>query len=108
MTWIFEADIRPFNFTFDPINVTLFKIENAYGEGRHGKVLIPTARIVALVVNAFIIAGLTWYFYRTLPGKGLRAATMNREAIQIVGINIHQLSSTAFGLATALAGVTGA
>jgi branched-chain amino acid transport system permease protein len=107
MTWIFEADIRPFNFSFDPINVTLFTIENAYGEGRHGRVLVPTARLVALAINIFIIVGLTWYFYRTLPGKALRAATMNRDAIQIVGINIHQLSSTAFGLATALAGITG-
>ena len=107
MTCIFEADIRPFNFSFDPINVTLFTIENAYGEGRHGRVLVPTARLVALAINIFIIVGLTWYFYRTLPGKALRAATMNRDAIQIVGINIHQLSSTAFGLATALAGITG-
>ena len=107
MTWIFEADIRPFNFTFDPINITLFTVENAYGEGRHGRVLVPTARIVALAVNLAIIVGLTWYFYRTLPGKALRAATMNREAVQIVGINIHRLSSAAFGLATALAGVTG-
>ena len=32
---------------------------------------------------------------------------MNREAIQIVGINIHSLSASAFGLAAALAGITG-
>jgi len=107
MTWTFEADIRPLNFTFDPINVTLFTVKDAYGEGRDGRVLVPTARIVALAVNAMIIVGLTWFFYRTLPGKALRGATMSREAVQIVGINIHQLSSTAFGLATALAGVTG-
>jgi branched-chain amino acid transport system permease protein len=107
MTWIFEADIRPFNFSFEPINVTLYTVENAYGEGRHGRVLVPTARLVALAVNAVIIVGLTWFFYRTLPGKALRAATMSREAVQIVGINIHQISSMAFGLATALAGITG-
>jgi len=77
MTWIFEADIRPMNFSFDPINVTLFKVEDAYGPGRHGRVLVPTARLVALAVNAVIIVALTWFFYRTLPGKALRAATMN-------------------------------
>ena len=32
---------------------------------------------------------------------------MNREAIQIVGINIHSLSASAFGLAAALASITG-
>lgn len=107
ITWIFEADIRPMNFSFDPINVTLFTIEDAYGTGRPGRVLVPTARIVALAVNLVLIVGLTWFFYRTLPGKALRAATMNREAVQIVGINIHRLSAMAFGLATSLAGITG-
>ena len=68
---------------------------------------MPTARLVALAVNIVIIVGLTWYFYGTLSGKALRAATMNRDAIQLVGINIHRLSSMAFGLATALAGITG-
>ena len=107
ITWIFEADIRPMNFSFEPINVTLFKIADAYGPGRDGRVLVPTARLVALGVNLALMIALTWFFYRTLPGKALRAATMNREAVQIVGINIHQLSAMAFGLAIALAGITG-
>ena len=107
ITWTFEADIRPMNFSFEPINLTLFTVEDAYGEGRHGRVLVPTARLVALAVNLVIIVGLTWFLYRTLPGKALRAATMNREAVEITGINIHRLSALAFGLATALAGITG-
>jgi branched-chain amino acid transport system permease protein len=105
--WIFEADVRPVNFSFDPINVVLFTVEDAYGEGRHGRVLVPTARIVALAINAVIIIAMTWFLYRTLPGKAMRAAIMNREAVQIVGIDIHRLSATAFGLAAALAAVTG-
>ncbi len=105
--WIFEADVRPVNFSFDPINVVLFTIEDAYGEGRDGRVLVPTARLVALAVNAVIIAAMTWFLYRTLAGKAMRAAIMNREAVQIVGIDIHRLSASAFGLAAALAAVTG-
>lgn len=107
LTWIFEADIRPVNFSFEPINVTLLTIENAYGEGRHGRVLVPTARLVALGLNAVLIIAMTWFLYRTLPGKAMRAAIMNREAVQIVGIDIHHLSASAFGLASALAAVTG-
>jgi len=107
LTWIFEADIRPVNFSFEPVNVTLFTIEDAYGEGRPGRVLVPTARLVALAVNAAIIVAMTWFLYRTLAGKAVRAAIMNREAVQIVGIDIHRLSASAFGLATALAGITG-
>ena len=107
LTWIFEADIRPVNFSFEPVNVVLFNVPNAYGPGRDGLVLIPTARLVALAINVMIIAAMTWFLYRTLPGKAIRAAIMNREAIQIVGINIHRLSAAAFGLAAALAGITG-
>jgi branched-chain amino acid transport system permease protein len=107
LTWIFEADIRPVNFSFEPVNVTLLTIENAYGEGRHGRVLVPTARLVALAVNAAIIIAMTWFLYRTLPGKAMRAAIMNRDAVQIVGIDIHRLSASAFGLAAALAAATG-
>ena len=107
MIWIFEADIRPVDFSFEPVNVVLMTVENAYGEGRHGKVLVPTARLVALGINLVLIVGMTWFLYRTLPGKALRAAIMNREAVQIVGIDVHRLSAAAFGLAAALAGVAG-
>lgn len=107
LTWIFGADIRPVNFSFSPINVSLMTIEDGYGEGRDAKVLIPTARLVALAVNAVIIIAMTWFLYRTLPGKAMRGAIMNREAIQIVGIDIHKLSASAFGLAAALAAATG-
>lgn len=107
MIWIFEADVRPVNFSFDPINIVLFTVEDAYGPGRDGRVIVPTARLVALGINAAIIIAMTWFLYRTLPGKAMRAAIMNREAVQIVGIDIHRLSAWAFGLAAALAGVTG-
>ena len=107
MMWIFEADIRAVEFSFDPINVSLLVIQDAYGEGRDGRVIVPTARLVALAINALLIIVLTYFLYRTLTGKAIRAAIMNREAIQIVGINIHSLSASAFGLAAALAGITG-
>ncbi|MCA1241480.1 branched-chain amino acid ABC transporter permease [Stappia stellulata] len=107
ITWIYGADIRPVNFSFDPVNIALLTVEDAYGKGRDGKVLVPTARLVALVINLAIIAAMTWFIYRTLPGKALRGAIMNRDAIQVVGIDIDRLSANAFGLAAALAGVTG-
>lgn len=107
ITWTFGADIRPVNFSFDPVNITLFSVPDAYGPGRDGKVLVPTARLVALGVNVAIILAMTWFVYRTLAGKALRGSIMNRDAIQIVGINVNWLSAGAFGLAAALAGITG-
>jgi len=69
--------------------------------------VIPTAQLVALAVGALLILGLTAFLYRTLAGKALRAAIMNRDAIQIVGVNIDRLSALAFGLAVGLGAVTG-
>jgi branched-chain amino acid transport system permease protein len=96
MLMLFEADTRSIDYTFTPVSVKI------------GPVFVPTSRLVALAVNVAIVAALAWFLYRTLPGKALRAAIMNREAIQIVGVNLHRLSAGAFGLALGLAGATGA
>ncbi len=92
---LFEADSRSIDYSFTPISMKV------------GPVYVSTARIVALAVAVAIAAGVAFFLFRTLPGKALRAAIMNREAIQIMGVDIIKLSAFAFALATALAGVTG-
>jgi branched-chain amino acid transport system permease protein len=72
-----------------------------------GALYVSTARLIALAVTLMVSGALAWFLFRTLPGKALRAATMNREAIQIVGVDVARLSAFAFALASALAGVTG-
>jgi branched-chain amino acid transport system permease protein len=95
MLLLFEADSRSIDYSFTPISVQV------------GPIYVSTARLVALAITAAISAALALFLFRTLPGKALRAAIMNPEAIQIVGVDIVRLSAFAFALATALAGVTG-
>jgi branched-chain amino acid transport system permease protein len=95
MLLLFEADSRSIDYTFDPISVAL------------GPVYVPTARIVAFAITVVIAAAVALFLFATLPGKALRAAIMNRDAIQIMGVNVEQLSGFAFALATGLAGITG-
>ena len=95
MLVLFEADYRSLDFTFSPIS---FQI---------GSIYLPTARVVAVVVNLILVAGLTWFLYFTLPGKAIRASIMNRDATQIVGVNVDRLSSAVFALALGLAGMSG-
>ena len=95
MLLIFEADSRSIDYAFNPISMKI------------GSIYVSTARVVAFGITLAISAALAWFLYRTLPGKALRAAIMNREAIQIVGVDVVQLSAFAFALATGLAGVTG-
>ncbi len=95
MLLIFEADSRSIDYAFTPISMKV------------GAIYVSTARIVAFGVTLVISLALAWFLYRTLPGKALRATIMNREAIQIVGVDVDKLSAFAFALATGLAGVTG-
>lgn len=95
MLLLFGADSRSIDDTFSPVSVPL------------GPIYVSTARLVALGITAVLSLALAWFLFRTLPGKALRAAIMNREAIQIMGVDIVRLSAFAFALATALAGVTG-
>jgi len=95
MLLLFEADSRSIDFTFTPVSVQV------------GPIYISTARLVALAITIAISIALALFLFRTLPGKALRAAIMNPEAIQIMGVDIVRLSAFAFALASALAGVTG-
>ena len=95
MLLMFGADSRSIDYSFEPVSVAI------------GPVYVSTARFYALGVTAAITALMGWFLFRTLPGKALRAAQMNREAIQIVGVNIVRLSALAFSIAFGIAGLTG-
>lgn len=95
MLLLFEADSRSIDYSFSPVSMKI------------GPLYVSTARLVAFGVTIVISLALAWFLFRTLPGKALRGAIMNREAIQIVGVDVVKLSAFAFALATAMAGVTG-
>lgn len=95
MLLLFDADSRSIDDTFSPVSMQV------------GPIYIATARLVALGITLVVSIALALFLFGTLPGKALRAAIMNPEAIQIMGVDIVRLSAFAFALATALAGITG-
>lgn len=95
MLLIFEADSRSIDYSFEPISMKV------------GAIYVSTARLVAFGITVLLSLALAAFLFFTLPGKALRATIMNREAIQIVGVDIQKLSALAFALASAIAGVTG-
>jgi branched-chain amino acid transport system permease protein len=95
MLLLFEADSRSLGVTLDPLFITF------------GSVIIPTVRLVALGLALAIAVAMALFLYRTMTGKALRAIIMNRDAIQIVGVDIDRISAMTFGLGLGLAGVTG-
>ncbi len=64
--------------------------------------------VYSFIVTIAITAVLYWYLYRTDQGQAIRATAQDREAAQLMGINVKRMSIIAFGLGTALAATAGA
>jgi branched-chain amino acid transport system permease protein len=69
--------------------------------------LIPN-RLVAAAVGMVLIGLLIYVLNRTWTGKALRAVSMDKQAAAVVGINPLTMNTLAFGIGTALAGMSGA
>lgn len=95
MLLAFEADPRSLGYTMEPAFV------------QFGPIIVPTLRLIALGLVLVLMTAMAWFLYRTMPGKALRAITMNPDAVQIVGIDVSKLSALAFGVGLGLAAVAG-
>ena len=63
---------------------------------------------ISFVITAAITAMLYWFLMKTDTGQAIRATAQNREAAQLMGINVKRMSIIAFGLGASLAGTAGA
>jgi branched-chain amino acid transport system permease protein len=61
----------------------------------------------AVVVSLIILAGLGIFLQRAPLGRAMRAVAQNREAAQLMGIDVVRLYAVAFGLSAALAAIAG-
>jgi branched-chain amino acid transport system permease protein len=69
--------------------------------------LIPSIRLLSLIIIACLAVALRVFLTRTLTGKMMRAVAQNRDAAFVLGVNIPRISFIAFGLGTSLAAVAG-
>ena len=64
--------------------------------------------LYSFLVTAGITGALFWFLQTTDTGQAIRATAQDRDAAQLMGINVKRMSVLAFGLGTALAGTAGA
>ena len=78
------------------------------GAGLHlGSVIVPFIRLAGLIV-ALVLAGLLWLLLnRTRIGAGILAVGADRDAAQLVGIDLRHAYALTFAIGAAFAGVAG-
>jgi branched-chain amino acid transport system permease protein len=69
---------------------------------------ISTPLAISFLITAAITAALYWFLLKTDTGQAIRATAQDREAAQLMGINVKWMSILAFGLGASLAGTAGA
>ena len=68
---------------------------------------MPESQLYATIISVVLIVGL-WLFLRsTRTGNAIRATMQNRNAAQVVGVNVTWVSTLAFGIGLAMAGASG-
>ncbi len=71
-----------------------------------GATILPQSLWV-LGVTVLVVVVLTWFFGRTLAGKAILAASHNRLAAQLAGINVRLVLALSFALSAALGAIAG-
>jgi branched-chain amino acid transport system permease protein len=72
-----------------------------------GSVSIDSVQILVLVMGLVLMVGLRQLVNRTRLGKQMRAVAIDREAAEMLGINVNFTIAATFFLGSALAGIAG-
>ncbi len=72
-----------------------------------GPLVIPYTRLAALAVALLLAAGLAFLLNRTRTGLAIQAVGADRDAAQLVGIDLRHTYALTFAIGAACAGVAG-
>jgi branched-chain amino acid transport system permease protein len=72
-----------------------------------GSLVIPYVRLATLVICFLLTVLLQLFLSKTRTGNAIRATSQNRQAAQIVGVDVAKVYSITLGISAALAGACG-
>jgi branched-chain amino acid transport system permease protein len=93
---LFTSDYRILSTSYSSASVNLLGLS------------LSKPLMFSFAITAAITAGLYWFLINTDTGQAIRATAQDREAAQLMGINVGRMSVIAFGIGAALSGTAGA
>src|SRR5205085_10571730 len=93
---VFTSDYRILSTSYSSSSVAL------------GVLRLSTPLIYCFLITAAITAALYWFLVKTDTGHAVRATAQDRDAAQLMGVNVRNMGILAFGMGSALAGAAGA
>ena len=72
-----------------------------------GQLVITGEVLLTVVVSVLVMIGLTLFTGKTRTGKAMRAVSEDRDAAQLMGIDVNRTISMTFAIGSALAAVAG-
>ncbi len=78
------------------------------GSFKLGEISISQPLTASFIITVVITGVLYWFLMKTDTGQAIRATAQDREAAQLMGINVSRMSMLAFGMGAAMAGTAGA
>ena len=92
---LFGADAKSFVAIINVPNVSLFG----------GQLTIKGITIVTILVSAIIMTALTLFVKRTKPGRAMQAVSEDKDAAQLMGVNVNTTISLTFAIGSGLAAI---
>ena len=72
-----------------------------------GKLIITAESIITVAACIVIMLALTFFTKKTKIGKGMRAVSEDKDAAELMGINVNVIISMTFAIGSALAAIAG-
>ena len=72
-----------------------------------GELVIKGITIVTVVTCIIIMVGLTFFVQKTKPGRAMQAVSEDRDAAQLMGVNVNGTISLTFAIGSGLAAIAG-
>ncbi|SKA73593.1 amino acid/amide ABC transporter membrane protein 1, HAAT family [Clostridium sp. USBA 49] len=97
MVYFVKPDTRTFPNVLPEKSVTFF----------NGKVVMDSKNIYIIIITIVLMILLQYVVSKTKIGKSMRAVSIDKEAAQLMGINVNKTISYTFAIGSALAGAAG-